>query len=196
MGFFHWVRRKEIVFVWLKSFTGLQLSSRSCNKLMSFLFSSKMYLLRFCFEFSRSFNGSKSYKSSGSSTLLLDLGDASKGAASMVHLFLFLSRSITSHNITLLDSHITFPLLLFLSRSITFHLFLFLSWSITFFITFSALSSPLHSLPPCSHDGPHITAFTHFLKVCQKNPLHDCVKPRGGGVQGPFTQCVKKHPFW
>ena len=24
---------------------------------------------------------------------------------------------------------------------------------------------------------------------------HDRVKPRGGG-QGPFTQCVKKHPIW
>ena len=28
-----------------------------------------------------------------------------------------------------------------------------------------------------------------------KNPQHDCVKTRGGG-QGPFTQCVKKHPIW
>ena len=28
-----------------------------------------------------------------------------------------------------------------------------------------------------------------------KNPQRDCVKPEGGG-QGPFTQCVKKHPIW
>ena len=29
-----------------------------------------------------------------------------------------------------------------------------------------------------------------------KNPQYDCVKPRGGGGQEPFTQCVKKHPIW
>ena len=29
-----------------------------------------------------------------------------------------------------------------------------------------------------------------------KNPQHDRVKPRGGGGQGPFTQCVKKHQIW
>ena len=34
--------------------------------------------------------------------------------------------------------------------------------------------------------------FTHFLKFMSKNPQHDRVKPRGGGGQGPFTQCVKK----
>ena len=37
--------------------------------------------------------------------------------------------------------------------------------------------------------------FTHFLKFMLKNPQHDRVK-RGGGGQGPFTQCVKKHPIW
>ena len=36
------------------------------------------------------------------------------------------------------------------------------------------------------------------LIFMSKNPQHDCVKPRGGrgGGQGPFTQCVKKHPIW
>ena len=36
--------------------------------------------------------------------------------------------------------------------------------------------------------------FTHVLTFMSKNPQHDCVKTRGG--QGPFTQCVKKHPIW
>ena len=32
-----------------------------------------------------------------------------------------------------------------------------------------------------------------LFKICQKNSLHDCVKTRGEGGQGPFTQCVKKN---
>ena len=35
----------------------------------------------------------------------------------------------------------------------------------------------------------------HFSTFMSKNPQHDRVKPGGGG-QGLFTQCVKKHPIW
>ena len=36
-------------------------------------------------------------------------------------------------------------------------------------------------------------AFTHFLTVCQKNPQHDPVKPRGGegGSKAVCTMCKK-----
>ena len=37
--------------------------------------------------------------------------------------------------------------------------------------------------------------FTHILKVCQKNPQHDCVKPRGGWDSRAVQQCVKNIQF-